>query len=62
MKLPAFYLVDAIPKNVYDPHARYFSTIVVRLYLDTYEHIVSEYSRQDGRDAPDLTALPQLPR
>ena len=39
MKLPAFYLLDAISKNVYDPYARHFSTIVVRLFIDTYEQV-----------------------
>ncbi|TCD68212.1 hypothetical protein EIP91_011384 [Steccherinum ochraceum] len=38
-KLPAFYLLDAISKNVYDPYARHFSTIVVRLFIDTYEQV-----------------------
>ncbi|KAH8105907.1 hypothetical protein BXZ70DRAFT_917301 [Cristinia sonorae] len=39
MKLPAFYLLDAISKNVYDPYARHFSTVVVRLFIDTYEQV-----------------------
>ena len=37
MKLPAFYLLDSISKNVFDPYARHFTPIVVRLFLDTYE-------------------------
>lgn len=36
MKLPAFYLLDAISKNVYDPYARQFSSFVVPLYLESY--------------------------
>ncbi|PIL37089.1 hypothetical protein GSI_00781 [Ganoderma sinense ZZ0214-1] len=39
MKLPSFYLLDAISKNVYDPYARSFTPIVVRLFLDTYEAV-----------------------
>lgn len=35
-KLPAFYLLDAISKNVYEPYARRFSGFVVALYLDSY--------------------------
>ncbi|THH32891.1 hypothetical protein EUX98_g1260 [Antrodiella citrinella] len=41
MKLPAFYLLDAISKNVYDPYARHFSTVVVRLFIDTYDQVDS---------------------
>jgi pre-mRNA cleavage complex 2 protein Pcf11 len=37
--LPAFYLLDAISKNVFDPYARHFTPIVVRLFLDTYEQV-----------------------
>ena len=37
MKLPAFYLLDALCKNVYEPYARLFTPVVVRLFLDTYE-------------------------
>lgn len=39
MKLPAFYLLDAISKNVFDPYARHFTPVVVRLFLDTYEQV-----------------------
>lgn len=39
MKLPAFYLLDSISKNVYDPYARQFTPLVVRLFLDTYEAV-----------------------
>ncbi|KAI0774211.1 hypothetical protein C8Q74DRAFT_1268922 [Fomes fomentarius] len=44
MKLPSFYLLDAISKNVYDPYARHFVPVVVRLFLDTYE-IVDQSTR-----------------
>jgi hypothetical protein len=36
MKLPCFYLLDAIAKNVYDVYASVFSRIVVSLFVDTY--------------------------
>jgi len=36
MKLPGFYLFDAISKNLYDTHAAAFASVVVPLYLDTY--------------------------
>ncbi len=39
MKLPSFYLLDAIAKNVYDPYARHFTPVVVRLFVDTYEAV-----------------------
>ncbi|KAJ7276504.1 hypothetical protein B0H12DRAFT_1085729 [Mycena haematopus] len=39
MKLPAFYLLDAISKNVYDPYARNFAPFVVPLFLDTYAQV-----------------------
>jgi len=39
MKLPAFYLLDAISKNVYEPYARRFSSFVVSLYLETYSQV-----------------------
>ncbi|GBE79674.1 hypothetical protein BKA93DRAFT_758248 [Sparassis latifolia] len=39
MKLPAFYLLDAISKNVFDPYAPQFTPLVVRLFLDTYEQV-----------------------
>lgn len=44
MKLPAFYLLDAMSKNVFDPYARLFAPIVLRLFLDTY-HSVDEATR-----------------
>ena len=39
MKLPAFYLLDAISKNVYEPYARRFTSFVVPLYLETYSQV-----------------------
>jgi pre-mRNA cleavage complex 2 protein Pcf11 len=39
LKLPAFYLLDAISKNVYEPYARQFSTFVVPLFLETYNQV-----------------------
>lgn len=36
MKLPCFYLLDAIAKNVFDVYASVFSRIVVSLFVDTY--------------------------
>ncbi|KAF7793670.1 hypothetical protein EIP86_004785 [Pleurotus ostreatoroseus] len=44
-KLPAFYLLDAICKNVFEPYARLFTPVVVRLFLDTYE-LVDQSTRQ----------------
>ncbi|KAI0750747.1 hypothetical protein C8Q80DRAFT_1351877 [Daedaleopsis nitida] len=37
MKLPSFYLLDAISKNVYNPYVRHFTPVVLRLFLDTYD-------------------------
>lgn len=39
MKLPAFYLLDAISKNVFDPYARQFSPMVSQLFLDSYREV-----------------------
>jgi pre-mRNA cleavage complex 2 protein Pcf11 len=39
MKLPAFYLLDAISKNVYDPYARHFAAFVIPLFLETYGQV-----------------------
>ena len=39
MKLPAFYLLDAISKNVYEPYARHFATFVIPLFLETYDQV-----------------------
>ncbi|KAF9646023.1 hypothetical protein BDM02DRAFT_3189210 [Thelephora ganbajun] len=38
-KLTAFYLLDAISKNLYEPYARHFGPIVVPLFLDTYSQV-----------------------
>jgi pre-mRNA cleavage complex 2 protein Pcf11 len=38
-KLTAFYLLDAISKNLYEPYARNFGPIVVPLFLDTYSQV-----------------------
>ncbi|EMD40783.1 hypothetical protein CERSUDRAFT_111367 [Gelatoporia subvermispora B] len=46
MKLPAFYLLDAISKNVYDPYARYFTPVVVQLFLETYEQVDQDTRRK----------------
>jgi pre-mRNA cleavage complex 2 protein Pcf11 len=48
MKLPAFYLLDAISKNVYDPYARVFASFVIPLFLDTYRSVdASTRSKMD---------------
>ena len=39
MKLPAFYVLDAISKNVFDPYASRFSPFVVSLFLDSYNQV-----------------------
>ena len=39
LKLTAFYLLDAISKNLYEPYARQFGPIVVPLFLDTYSQV-----------------------
>lgn len=39
IKLPAFYLLDAISKNVYDPYARQFAPFVTALFLETYAQV-----------------------
>lgn len=39
MKLPAFYLLDAISKNVFDPYARHFAPFVIPLFLETYQQV-----------------------
>ncbi|KAG6911199.1 hypothetical protein DXG01_003066 [Tephrocybe rancida] len=44
MKLPAFYLLDAISKNVYEPYARHFAIFVIPLFLETYG-LVDEATR-----------------
>ncbi|KAG5639262.1 hypothetical protein H0H81_004923 [Sphagnurus paluster] len=39
MKLPAFYLLDAISKNVYEPFARHFAVFVTPLFLEAYGQV-----------------------
>ncbi|KAF9226570.1 hypothetical protein BS17DRAFT_775836 [Gyrodon lividus] len=39
MKLPGFYLLDAISKNVFDPYGRQFAPFVIPLFLDTYQQV-----------------------
>ena len=39
MKLFAFYLLDAISKNVYELYAHRFSSFVVPLYLKSYSQV-----------------------
>jgi len=39
MKLPAFYLLDAISKNVYEPYARQFAGFVIPLFLEAYAQV-----------------------
>ena len=39
MKLFAFYLLDAISKNVYELYAHRFSSFVVPLYLESYSQV-----------------------
>ncbi|KLO14940.1 hypothetical protein SCHPADRAFT_902804 [Schizopora paradoxa] len=38
-KLPAFYVLDAISKNVYIPYASKFADFVVPLFLDAYRQV-----------------------
>ena len=39
MKLPAFYLLDMISKNVYEPYARQFAPFVSSLFLEAYTQV-----------------------
>ncbi|KAF8605411.1 hypothetical protein BDV93DRAFT_521727 [Ceratobasidium sp. AG-I] len=39
IKLPPFYLLDSIAKNIGQPYISYFSKFIVRLFLDTYHHV-----------------------
>ncbi|KAI5893471.1 uncharacterized protein SCHCODRAFT_02621902 [Schizophyllum commune H4-8] len=39
MKLPAWYLLDAISKNLYDPYARHFAAFVTPLFLESYGQV-----------------------
>jgi pre-mRNA cleavage complex 2 protein Pcf11 len=36
IKLPAFYLLDSISKNVFEPYGRTFTPFIVPLFLETY--------------------------
>lgn len=40
----AFYLLDAISKNVFDPYARQFAPLVIQLFLDSYR-VVDQNTR-----------------
>ncbi|KII95071.1 hypothetical protein PLICRDRAFT_33902 [Plicaturopsis crispa FD-325 SS-3] len=39
MKLPAFYVLDAISKNVFEPYARLFASFITSLFLEAYEQV-----------------------
>lgn len=39
IKLPAFYLLDSICKNIYNPYASVFTPIVQTLFLDAYRSV-----------------------
>lgn len=39
MKLPAFYVLDAISKNVTNPYASKFSAFVPQLFLETHRQV-----------------------
>ncbi|KAF9268141.1 hypothetical protein L218DRAFT_954518 [Marasmius fiardii PR-910] len=39
MKLPAFYLLDMISKNIYEPYARHFASFVIPLFIETYQQV-----------------------
>ncbi|THV08455.1 hypothetical protein K435DRAFT_740551 [Dendrothele bispora CBS 962.96] len=39
VKLPSFYLLDMISKNIFEPYARLFSTFVIPLFLETYQQV-----------------------
>lgn len=39
IKLPPFYLLDSIAKNIGQPYISYFTNFIVRLFLDTYHHV-----------------------
>jgi pre-mRNA cleavage complex 2 protein Pcf11 len=45
IKLPAFYLLDMISKNIYDPYARLFSGFITPLFLESY-HQVDDATRK----------------
>ncbi|KAE9397118.1 hypothetical protein BT96DRAFT_966286 [Gymnopus androsaceus JB14] len=39
VKLPVFYLLDMISKNIYEPYARHFARFVVPLFHETYQQV-----------------------
>lgn len=39
IKLPAFYLLDSICKNIYNPYATVFAPLVPDLFLDAYRSV-----------------------
>ncbi|KAF5344131.1 hypothetical protein D9758_008861 [Tetrapyrgos nigripes] len=39
MKLPSFYLLDMISKNIYEPYARLFAAFVIPLFIETYQQV-----------------------
>lgn len=39
IKLPPFYLLDSIAKNIGQPYITYFTNFIVRLFLDTYHAV-----------------------
>ncbi|ESK94422.1 putative pre-mrna cleavage factor cfi subunit [Moniliophthora roreri MCA 2997] len=39
MKLPSFYLLDMISKNIYEPYARVFAGFVIPLFIETYQQV-----------------------
>ncbi|CAE6539573.1 unnamed protein product [Rhizoctonia solani] len=39
IKLPPFYLLDSIAKNIGQPYISYFTNFIVRLFLDTYHAV-----------------------
>ncbi|KAJ3976260.1 hypothetical protein EV361DRAFT_884517 [Lentinula raphanica] len=39
VKLPVFYLLDMISKNIYEPYARHFARFVIPLFIDTYQQV-----------------------
>ncbi|KAJ3789496.1 hypothetical protein GGU11DRAFT_778359 [Lentinula aff. detonsa] len=39
VKLPVFYLLDMISKNIYEPYARHFARSVISLFIDTYQQV-----------------------
>ncbi|EIM88315.1 uncharacterized protein STEHIDRAFT_167626 [Stereum hirsutum FP-91666 SS1] len=39
VKLPAWYLLDAISKNVNEPYARLFASVITSLFLESYDSV-----------------------